>query len=265
MYSSAFPLPKKRRPAINLSLFWRWLLCDAGVSFRPVVRLATTERELPGDMNTVSNGNAVKELHRALARKYKKHAATIESTWRSLDRNQRARCLLAGAAGGAILKHASDQSRGEAYKIVPEWNLRDITEPGPEFLVDMLRHRATKPLFEQYCAGTNGAPGDRAFIQEMIRTKGLSHAQRFKHCYTFFLDDGKYGTSYRIMSDLAGAMAAFTPAIRAGLALPQSTGELILQRKATLLQSLDILIEDILEKSDNAATTTRSWRSSMGA
>jgi hypothetical protein len=199
-------------------------------------------------MDALSNADVLKELHGDLARKYKMHAAAIENMWRSFNRNQRVRCMKAGAADGVVLEHSLDRSMGNVYKLIPEFNLRDITEPGSDSLLSLLKHRATKTLFEQYCDGVNGGPGDHAFIDEMIRRKGLRHVEPFKDCYTAFMDDEKYGESYKILSDHDETLASLTPAIRARVFIPQSTGELILQRQMTLLQSLNIIIDDILDE-----------------
>lgn len=201
--------------------------------------------------------NLVRELQGDLARKYKMHAVAVGNIWRSFDESQRAKCLRAGAANGIVLKHSSDASMGNVHMIIPEWNLRDIAECGPEFLLELLRYRATQSPFEQYRDGVNGGAGDRAFIEAM-RTKGLQHAEPFKNCYTFFWDDERYGESYRVLSNQAHVLKGFEPAIHAGLCIPQSTGELILQRQTTLLQSLNIMIEDILDQgSPNRDRTER--------
>ncbi len=199
-------------------------------------------------MDTASSVVVAKELHRDLARKYTMHATSIENKWRSFDRHQRATCLRAGARDGVVLKEPSDTTLGNVYKILPEWNLRDIAESGPDFLLRLLKHRATKTLFEQYLAGVHDGPGDCAFIVEMIRAKGLRHAESFRDCYTMFWDEEKYGQSFHILSKHSETLAAFAPAIRAGLCVPQSTGELILQRQVYLLQSLNIIVEDILDE-----------------
>lgn len=108
--------------------------------------------------------------------------------------------------------------------------------------------RATKSLYDQYFAGTNASPGDHEFIYEMMRTKHLRHVESFKDCYTFFLDGEEYGKSYRVLAEHTETLNDFAPAIRAGLCIPQSTGELVLQRQVALLQSLNIIIEDILDE-----------------
>ncbi|KAB5511165.1 hypothetical protein GE09DRAFT_1295662 [Coniochaeta sp. 2T2.1] len=53
--------------------------------------------------------------------------------------HQRTRCLKAGAAEGTILKHRNDVSLDNVCKFVPEWNLYDLAENGPDFLLDILK------------------------------------------------------------------------------------------------------------------------------
>ncbi|SPQ21220.1 5b7f65ae-40fc-4728-b3dd-41f0ada71f7a [Thermothielavioides terrestris] len=216
-----------------------------------------------------SNVSLLKQLHADLVRKYKKHEAAIETLWRSFDATQRAACLKAGAAGGVVLRHSTDETLGDVCKFIPECNLRDIAESGPDFLLDLIKYRATTSLFQQYCGSQGGHPGDHAVIAEMERTRGLRHAQRFDKCFSLFLDENQYGESYRICGAVNEVAAPLLPAIRAGLCIPQSRGELILQRQLYLTQCLVILIDDILDegsrtrvskemprKSDKAASET---------
>lgn len=207
-------------------------------------------------MDDSTIGSVVKELHGDLVRKYRMHAAAVEDIWRSFDSHQREICLKAGAMDGIVLKHSLDTSMGNVYKFIPEWNLHDITEREPEFFLDLLKHRATQSLFEQYCSGVNGEAGDHAFILETMRTRGLRHVESFKNCYTFFLDGEKYGKSFKVLKDRAEVLEGFEPAIRAGLCVPQSTGELILQRQGTLLQCINIMIEDILDQGSKSRDRT---------
>jgi hypothetical protein len=215
-------------------------------------------------MKPSHSDSPLKELHSDLALKYKTHASKIETIWRSFSEGQRAKCLKAGAADGAVLKHSLDTSLGNVYKIVPELNLKDISTE-PEFLLGHLKHRATTSLFQQYCDGALGSPGDRNFILEMMAKKNLRHVDSFKNSYTFFMDE-RYGDSFKVLSNHQETLAAFEPAMRAGLCIPQSTGELILQRQLVLLQSLNILIEDILELgSQTRSKNQRSKKSEQAA
>ena len=190
-------------------------------------------------------GVMLKELHDDLGRKYSKHGATVEKAWRSFDQAKRARCMKGGAADGVVLRHRLDRSIGDAYSIVPEWNLRDISESGPDFLLDLLKHRATRSLFNHYCEGVNGGLGDHEFINEMMRTRNLRHANPVDECIVFLDDAETYARSYKIVGENGGVLA---PLIRARVCLPQSIGGLIVMRQTCLLQSLNLIIEDILEE-----------------
>ena len=201
-------------------------------------------RRAPGEP---AIGELICELHQDLVRKYKKHGSSIDTFWRSFDRNQRARCMKAGAADGVVLKHPTDRSLGNVYKFLPEWNLRDITDPNSTSLLDILKHRATHSPSEQYAEGVNGGPGDHEAIVNSMRTQGLRHIDDFKDCWTFFID-GRYGSSFKIVQEKEQTLAGFAPAIEAGYCIPQSVGELVLQRQMYLLQGLVIMIDDILEE-----------------
>ncbi|KAI1411637.1 hypothetical protein F5Y13DRAFT_165453 [Hypoxylon sp. FL1857] len=81
----------------------------------------------------------------------------------------------------------------------------------------------------------------------MMRTRNLRHVNSFKNSYMFFLDGGVYGRSYTSLQDHDATLASFGPAIRAGVCVPRSTGELILTRQHYMCQLLNIMIEDILD------------------
>lgn len=203
-------------------------------------------------MNT--NVQLLKELHADLARKYKKHEAAIEMFWQSFDAMQRAACLRASAVEGVVLRHPTDPSLGEVYKFIPECNLRDIADSGPDFLLNLVKHRATTSLFQQYCEGDCGGSGDHELITKIERTRGLRHTRTFDKCFTLFLDEDQYGQSFRIRGGANEVPAPLMPAVRAGLCVPQSRGELILRRQLYLTQCLVILIDDILEEGSRTRT-----------
>jgi len=199
----------------------------------------------------------IKELHKDLARKYQIHGTRIEQIWRSFDRRQRAKAFKAGAAEGLVLKDPMDRSLGNVYKLIPELNLHDITEPGSDYLLDLLKHRATKSLCEQYCKGVNHGPGDAIFISNSMRVNNLRHVNSFRSCFTLFMDEEKYGQSFRVTNPAhyEQTMAALSMAVNAGLCVPQSTGELILERQLHTFQMLNILVEDILEGGSTSRNT----------
>ncbi|KAI0836259.1 hypothetical protein F5Y06DRAFT_113039 [Hypoxylon sp. FL0890] len=209
-------------------------------------------------MTEPSSSSVLKELHRDLRRKYRLHGSKVQQIWRGLSQGERAKAMKAGAADGIVLKHPLDSSLENVCKFIPEWNLRDITAPSSDFFLDLLKHRATTSLEEQYHYGFNGRPGDHDHIIEMMRTRNLRHVDTFKDCYTLFLDGGRdeyeYGRSYRLVKDHDETLAAFAPAIRAGVFIPQSAGELILTRQIYMCQLLNIMIEDVLD----VGSTSRS-------
>jgi hypothetical protein len=155
--------------------------------------------------------------------------------------------MKAGAADGAVLKHPTDRSLGNVYKFLPEWNLRDITDPNSTSLLDILKHRAAHSPWEQYAEGVNGGPGDHEVIVSSMRSQGLRHIDDFEDCWTFFID-GQYGSSFKILKEKEETLAGFASLIKAGYCIPQSVGELVLQRQMYLLQGLVIMIDDILEE-----------------
>lgn len=200
----------------------------------------------------------VKELQRDLARKYHLHGPRIEQIWRSFGKEQREKALKAGAANGEVLKTRTDQSMGDIYKFIPELNLRDVAQPDSDFLLDHLRHRACRSVFEQYKEGPNGGLGDERFIAESMRNTGLRHVrtQSLRYCFTLFFDENQYGESYCVSDPgkYREVMNGLSAAVRAGLCVPQATGELIMERQLYLLQALNILVEDILD----IGSTTRA-------
>ncbi|KKZ61514.1 hypothetical protein EMCG_00593 [[Emmonsia] crescens] len=64
-----------------------------------------------------------------------------------------------------------------------------------------------------------------------------------------FMDDKSYGVSYQVSGLNANreTMAALSLAVKAGACVPQSTGELVLERQTYLSQCLNIVVEDILD------------------
>lgn len=198
---------------------------------------------------------AVRELHRDLARKYRQHVPQVEQMWQSFNQEQRKKIMRSGTNKGAVLEHAEDTRLENVYKFIPEWNIRDITS-SPDFLLQLLKHRATTPLQDQYTNGLDGRPGDYAHIVDVMQRKNLRHkdATKFKHCYTLFLTEDGYGESTKIVAEKRGeVLANMKKAIDAQLIVPQATGELILMRQINLLQLLNIIVEDILD----AGSTTR--------
>ncbi|KAK5651862.1 hypothetical protein OQA88_11631 [Cercophora sp. LCS_1] len=197
-----------------------------------------------------SIGAVVRELHSDLIRKHRKHGASVDAFWRSFDKSQRVRCMKAGAADGLVLKYPTDCSLGVVCNVLPEWNLRDIADADSSALLDILKFRTSHTLFEQYSMGFNHGPGDHKVIEDSMRTKDLRHTDGFEDCWTLFLDGEHYGSSFEVLEK--ESLAGFSLLIERGACIPQSIGELVLQRQSYLLQGLVIIIDDILEEGAKA-------------
>ncbi|KAF2015158.1 hypothetical protein BU24DRAFT_424050 [Aaosphaeria arxii CBS 175.79] len=199
----------------------------------------------------------VRTLHQDLARKFKHHGSRIEQMWRSLGQEERENVLRNASGDRSVLKDPHDTSLGRVCSFIPEWNLRDLTRPSSDNLLDILKYRATTSLTEQYISGVDGARGDHEYIVDSMRRNGLrlSDASTYKDCYTLFLDDKQYGQSYKITRGKKDeVLTNMKPGIEAGFIIPQDIGELVLMRQNYLLQLLNIFVEDIFD----TASTTRS-------
>jgi hypothetical protein len=153
-------------------------------------------------------GEMVKYLYCDLARKFQLHGSRVEQMWWSLGQEQREKIMRAASRDGLILKDPLGTSLGDVYKLIPEWNLRDITSPSSDFFLDILKHRATTLLQEQYISGVNGGPGDYEHIAHIMERKNLqlANASKYENCYTLFFDEEEYGQSYEI---IPGGMGMF--------------------------------------------------------
>ncbi|KAF1969918.1 hypothetical protein BU23DRAFT_571215 [Bimuria novae-zelandiae CBS 107.79] len=205
---------------------------------------------------------SIKALHRDLARKYEYHGIRIEPLWRSYDQKQRANVLKASLVD--VLQDPTDTSLGNVYKIIPEWNLREISAPSSDLLLGLFKYRVTNSLHTQYTTGINGGPGDHAHIVDMMKGGNLKlkDASKYKYYFTLFLDEESYGKSYKLLAhaNKVEFMAKMAPGMRAQLVIPQATSELILMRQQWLLQSLNIIIEDILDAGSTIRDQTQRYK-----
>lgn len=158
--------------------------------------------------------------------------------------------MKAGRPGGAVLDHSTDRSLGEVFKLVPEWNLRDTAYSGPEPLLAMFERRAGTSLLEQYCdSSVTGRPGDATVILDMMDRRKLRHAGSFEDSYSLFVDDEDYGLSCKIRGpDREEVFPGFEEAEKGGGLVPRGTGELVMARQFYLLESLNAIVEIILEQ-----------------
>ncbi|KAH6630747.1 hypothetical protein B0J18DRAFT_488507 [Chaetomium sp. MPI-SDFR-AT-0129] len=212
-------------------------------------RRGRAAQQVPEEPIERPNRTLLKEFHADLARRYKRHKTAIECFWRSFDAPQRATLLRATRSDGVVLRHPTDTNLDNMCGMVPECNLRDIAESGPDFFLNLLKHRATTTLFQQYFNGPDGGPGDHAVITKILRTRYLRHGLQYHTCFTLFVDENRYGEAFRITAPPADMLPGpLTRAIAAGICVPESLGELILGRQLGITQLLIMLISGILDQ-----------------
>ncbi|KAH7160811.1 hypothetical protein EDB81DRAFT_924048 [Dactylonectria macrodidyma] len=161
----------------------------------------------------------VLDLQEDLARKYKTHGTRVAALWRSFDKSQRTICLKAGARDGIVLAHAKDRSFKGMVAFSPELNFHH---------------------------GIDDTPGDFSFINGLMVNRGVRFTQNFEDCsHTFFTED-QYTINVNLPVELAQGLVAHrsNPTFREFL--PQATRELVLRRQSTMLQRLNVLVDDIL-------------------
>jgi hypothetical protein len=190
----------------------------------------------------------VKQYHCKLAEEFHRDGPKVEKMWRSFSQSQREKILTVGACEGRILKDPHDKSLGSIRTFIPEWNLRDITSTSSNFLLDMIKHRATTSLVEQYTRGVNGGPGDHEHIIGMMAKKNLQnkHSSKHKNSYFLFTED-KYGQPIELTPDqYAMVLVSTRPDFRTQQLVPHATGEMILLRQKCLLEALSTVMHDVL-------------------
>ncbi|EQL01850.1 ipa protein [Ophiocordyceps sinensis CO18] len=163
------------------------------------------------------------------------HGATVEAFWRSLDRDQRAKCLPLDSEH-VHLPQICDEPWGVTLEnwpssLVPEWDLCAFVEEGSETLLDLIKHRATKSLYTQHCYGVNDDVGDYRFV--------LKHNR--------FVDGQKYGMVFEVFPgsyqaevlDVVGTSLQFAS---------WPIGSLILLRQFILSNGLRSIFQTLVEE-----------------
>ena len=190
----------------------------------------------------------LKDLRRKLGERWQNNRTKIERVWKAMGRKQREEIIKAGAADGSVLLTHTDQSMGDVFKVIPEWNLNDLAKPGSNYLLEILKFRATTSLSEQYRRGPRGGPGDEAFIIGSMRINGLRHGSRLTDTFTVFWSEEEYGHCYDTEpGKYAQVMDFLSGHIEQGTCVHKSIGELIINRQIYFLQTLTILVADILD------------------
>ncbi|PYH90739.1 hypothetical protein BO71DRAFT_333764 [Aspergillus ellipticus CBS 707.79] len=132
---------------------------------------------------------------RDLRDRYEMHFMKIRRIWSSLDKAGKERLIRAGLADGNLPKDSTDKSLGNSWRLVPEWNLKDLAESGSDFVLDMISHRATTSLPEQFIQGVDGGPGDGEVVFELMGNNEIEQIQcRCPNEFTLFANGPDYGS-----------------------------------------------------------------------
>ncbi|KAF9870188.1 ipa protein [Colletotrichum karsti] len=187
------------------------------------------------------NNIQLQEEHAKLRTKFDRYGEQIEDLWSKFDQETRKRMVIASAEeGDYVLAHSEDNSRDPLQKIIPEWNLRDITQPGSEYLTDMMYERSQADLIDQYKHIMDGL-GDKGFIEKMMEEQNLRIPGRWEDKYIAFIDNEQYGTAMQLKDT-----SPIQWAINFGNLVGQETGELVLFRQLHLMYKLNDIADAIL-------------------
>ncbi|KAI0509564.1 hypothetical protein F5B22DRAFT_657949 [Xylaria bambusicola] len=198
----------------------------------------------------------VKLLHCDLYRKIHRHLLYIWNFWDSLSPAQRTMYVRRGAHDNEVpesLEGALESWRRD-FRLVPEWNIKEIVNPDSPYFYIRLRLRAERPLPWQVQFGHSvvtgdwGRNGDHAFISTLINEKTIRHVESSTNSWTF-LDPERYGKSVKVeVKDMEKFLTDNKKLIDAGLCVPLSTGQLIIRRQALHLLCCNVLVDDLLQK-----------------
>lgn len=173
----------------------------------------------------------IQELHGDLSRRYQKHELEIEALWRSFDTEQRIICLTTPP----LRREDLDHSKAGKQCAIPEWNLRDMAEPGPDFALALFKDCVTVSILGQYLGPKpSGCPGDHDVISQVINTRGIP--DRPGEYYLSFANEGEdYGKFVNIPSPLDEGFEHFTAMVQRRLFISSSNAALVLLRQTHLL------------------------------
>ncbi|KAJ0272903.1 hypothetical protein Brms1b_007452 [Colletotrichum noveboracense] len=188
----------------------------------------------------IGNNVQVQEEHETLRKKWDMHEGRLQRHWDSLDQDQRRECILKLNDGENIPRHPEDSAHGGVLSsLVPEWNLRHLTDPDEDRLLDIMANRAIPDLIDQYRVN------DKDFIEKRMETHELRVNATFRDAYIMFVDSDQYGQAVQIPRSKMNEIAW---AFRMGNMLPKGIGEMILCRQLFLLQRLNDVANIILEE-----------------
>ncbi|KAG8666558.1 hypothetical protein FPOAC2_11675 [Fusarium poae] len=188
-----------------------------------------------------SNLPNIEALHRELALKYENHFPRIQKIWRASNQAKREHFLRANTSPLFNIPNDSSTNRPcSSTSLCPDWNVLDITEAKSDYLLDMLTHRATKSLEEQFWEDVNGEPITEASNDELWKPHPWD-------TYTYFSQEF-YGDTICISEKTdEEILNRFDDDIEAGILLPIETGKLVLCRQGQMLANLLQIVNAILD------------------
>lgn len=200
------------------------------------------------------NGGLVAKLRSTLQEKYLAHEDKVNTAWRAMDQNQRVQ-ILKELWDDYMLEDPEDDSNHPIQLLIPEWNLRDLTKPGSDYLLLLLKHRASRTSMQQYnegvvTSGTRPEDGDYDRIMEMWMNEGLRYpnSETVENIWAVFRDDSQYGEvmDTRTSETLQGQETL----LMSGPLLPYAIAYFILLRQQTLLEVMTQIVDHILKLED---------------
>ncbi|KAJ3554511.1 hypothetical protein NPX13_g10592 [Xylaria arbuscula] len=195
-------------------------------------------------------------LKEELSHKIRTHGKWLLDFWYDMPLEERIMAVDNALPGGAEAPTPPID-----LDLIPEWNIARLEPEASLSFQDLVLRRGTLSLTTQYLGESDhNDTGDHFYIDRMIKTKRLCHADPFNNWYTFFTKQ-KYGESIEVKTNNEKIQFVLKNKrlIDAKLCVPRAKGELILARQTRLLLRLNLLIYELLEAiNDPTSTHTRS-------
>ncbi|PLB54148.1 hypothetical protein P170DRAFT_344444 [Aspergillus steynii IBT 23096] len=163
--------------------------------------------------------------------------------WHLLDQEGRVEVLQGHKAGGLVLDDPEDFGKGEICLLIPEWNLQDLAKPDSDLLLDLIKHRATNWLSDQYLFGPNGSFGDEQFMLSTIHHCEMELEEFEDGKYRCFASEYHYGEEVSLPEhQCSGSNDKELPRCTQ----PSVIGNYILARQMQFLQMMNLVVWEIL-------------------
>ncbi|OHE92492.1 hypothetical protein CORC01_12210 [Colletotrichum orchidophilum] len=190
-----------------------------------------------------SSPGLLRQTHHELVRLYEQHGPALVSYWKRLEQLDRD-ALMKNGSTCFILRNADSPCTVFSHFLGPEWNAEQITNPDSDAFLDILHHRATTSLSEQFRNGMNGAPGDCDFVR--ARFNQYIFLDQFDGNFMSFQDGEEYARSVDL-GIYSHAIANLET--EHSLWVPEPIGELVVARQiffAELLHRVIVIMLTVL-------------------